>query len=319
MEHLAYERTYAARQNKGAKMKRLIMVGACYLDTILSVPHFPEEDTKLRATKMHVRRGGNCPNSLEVLQQLLAHDPEGQNVTTHLVSCLPNAQSPATATIQASFGPQSAVDFSRCIYRDDQTEPASSFVLRSQATGSRTIVNHNGLAEMTVQEFVQAVDSFSGEEECWWHFEGRIPETTQKCIQHLREVRPRDKILVEVEKPDREGLRELAAEADVVFYSRSWAESQGYIKAEDCLKGEAPSQASIVLCTWGAEGACALSLPGGECWHCPVQGAERDFRVVDDDWIAERKLRLAVNLATAKVQIDGFEGLAAGLSLAAAS
>jgi ketohexokinase len=28
----------------------------------------------------------------------------------------------------------------------------------------------------------------------------------------------------QVEKPNREGLVELAAEADVVFYSRSWAE-----------------------------------------------------------------------------------------------
>ncbi len=32
------------------------------------------------------------------------------------------------------------------------------------------------------------------------------------------------KISIEVEKPGREGLEELAAEADVVFYSRSWAE-----------------------------------------------------------------------------------------------
>lgn len=31
-------------------------------------------------------------------------------------------------------------------------------------------------------------------------------------------------VSVEVEKPNREGLVELAAEADVVFYSKSWAE-----------------------------------------------------------------------------------------------
>jgi len=31
-------------------------------------------------------------------------------------------------------------------------------------------------------------------------------------------------VSVEVEKPGREGLEELAAEADVVFYSKSWAE-----------------------------------------------------------------------------------------------
>ena len=31
-------------------------------------------------------------------------------------------------------------------------------------------------------------------------------------------------VSVEVEKPAREGLRELAAEADVVFYSKTWAQ-----------------------------------------------------------------------------------------------
>ena len=53
---------------------------------------------------------------------------------------------------------------------------------------------------------------------------GRIPETTLQCIRHLRMVSPASSISVEVEKPNREGLTELAAEADVVFYSRSWAE-----------------------------------------------------------------------------------------------
>lgn len=54
--------------------------------------------------------------------------------------------------------------------------------------------------------------------------QGRIPETTLQCIQHLRRHLPRSRVSVEVEKPGREGLRELASEADVVFYSRSWAE-----------------------------------------------------------------------------------------------
>lgn len=54
--------------------------------------------------------------------------------------------------------------------------------------------------------------------------QGRIPETTLQCIQHLRLHHPRSSISVELEKPGRDGLRELAREADVVFYSRSWAE-----------------------------------------------------------------------------------------------
>lgn len=54
--------------------------------------------------------------------------------------------------------------------------------------------------------------------------QGRVPETTLKCIQHLRRHLPLCRISVEIEKPGRGGLRELVSEANVVFYSRSWAE-----------------------------------------------------------------------------------------------
>lgn len=41
----------------------VLLVGQIYLDTILNVPHFPEEDHKLRATRMEQRRGGNTANT----------------------------------------------------------------------------------------------------------------------------------------------------------------------------------------------------------------------------------------------------------------
>ncbi|KAI3392898.1 hypothetical protein diail_4985, partial [Diaporthe ilicicola] len=220
-------------------MKHLVMVGACYLDTILSVPHYPEEDAKLRATNLTVRRGGNGGNSLEVLQQFLPPSSPPQ-LALHLVATLPNRNAAATTKVSSSFGPDSPVDLSRCIYRDDQTEAASSWIMSSQATGTRTIVNHNSLDDMTIDEFVDIAHSFPNEDEAdlWWHFEGRIPDTSLQCIQHLRHAYPRSRVSVEVEKPAREGLRELAAEADVVFYSRSWAEREGYASAEACLTGE---------------------------------------------------------------------------------
>ncbi|KAH6686717.1 hypothetical protein F5X68DRAFT_207777 [Plectosphaerella plurivora] len=261
-----------------AKEQHLVLVGACYMDTILSVPHFPEEDSKLRATSLSVRRGGNCPNSLEVLQQLLrssagissgsnsddkaaAATPafsglqagRGTRIQAHLVSPLPGRASAATAQIKSSFGARQGpdgIDFSRCLYREGHEAPASSYVLRSAATGSRTVVNHNDLPDMTVEEFTAVVESLQADEaerdqgrprQWWWHFEGRVPDTTLECMRVLRRAygrgndgcssssdRPGDdnalRISVEVEKPGRQGLRELAAEADVVFYSRSWAE-----------------------------------------------------------------------------------------------
>lgn len=52
---------------------------------------------------------------------------------------------------------------------------------------------------------------------------GRIPDVTLQSMQHLRQCFPLVTISVEVEKPDREGLQDLATLADVVFYSKSWA------------------------------------------------------------------------------------------------
>lgn len=47
--------------------------------------------------------------------------------------------------------------------------------MSSQATGTRTIVNHNGLDEMTPYEFVNIADAFRDEDAAnmWWHFEVR--------------------------------------------------------------------------------------------------------------------------------------------------
>lgn len=54
-----------------------------------------------------------------------------------------------------------------------------------------------------------------------------MPTTTLECIRLLRHVLDTATVSVEIEKPGREGLPELAAEADVVFYSRTWAEVGG--------------------------------------------------------------------------------------------
>lgn len=53
--------------------------------------------------------------------------------------------------------------------------------------------------------------------------QGRIPDTTMQCIRYIRETYPEleSNFSVEVERPGRAGLKELAAEADVVFFSKS--------------------------------------------------------------------------------------------------
>jgi ketohexokinase len=193
------------------------------------VPFFPKEDTKLRATSLSVRRGGNCPNSLEVLVQLLDHRNEGahseyEDVQLHLISTLPERSSVAAQKILSSFGDsQHRIDFDRCLFRSGCTEAASSYIIRSEAAGTRTLVNYNDLPEMTAQELIGIVDSFPPDDEYIFHFEGRVTDVALACVHAIRKRLPKVKISVECEKPGRPGLPELAAEGDIVFYSQDWA------------------------------------------------------------------------------------------------
>ncbi|KAL2812113.1 Ribokinase-like protein [Aspergillus granulosus] len=305
----------------------LVAVGACYVDTILTTPHYPGEDDKLRATSISRRRGGNCPNSLEVLQQLMAESPCGIDVPLNLVATLPAKASVASQQIRSAFEPH--VSLGHCIYREEFTEPASSYIIKSQTSGSRTIVNYNELPEMTIEEFVRIVDGLSCPA-AWFHFEGRIPDVTLACIRHLRSRFPDTKISVEVEKPGREGLQELAVEADVVFYSKTWAQNSGYQSAEECVQKQsllAPN-ALLLCCTWGQDGAVALETRTRNAVHSPAY-APPGFQVVDtigagdtfiagmlyglickrDTWDLSQKLGMANRLAGTKVAQEGFVGL----------
>lgn len=167
----------------------LVAVGACYVDTILTygsspnhlsrlgdfsqpltpiirTPHYPSEDEKQRASGLSHRRGGNCPNTLEVLQQLTS--TSSQPLSSHLIAVLPARSSFASQRIIAGLEP--GVQLNRCIFRENLQEPASCYIIKSQATGSRTIVNFNELPDMTVDEFVERVDGLEPTP-AWFHFE----------------------------------------------------------------------------------------------------------------------------------------------------
>ncbi|KAL8995797.1 MAG: hypothetical protein Q9169_004555, partial [Polycauliona sp. 2 TL-2023] len=293
------------------------------------VDHYPAEDSKLRASSILRRRGGNCPNTLEILQQLVNANHGASPVKLALLSVLPSRSSPAYQEIKSSF--DTSTDLSHCICRDDVSEPASSYIIRSREADSRTIINYNGLPEMTVEEFISVVSEM-GEGLGWCHFEGRIPDTTGQCIQHLRQYFPHVKISVEVEKPGKEGLQELASLADVIFYSKSWAQSRkgaGYTSAGECLRAQAAlvPKASLLLCTWEAAGVSALEMSNMTDQECPAFKPE-GTKVTDtvgagdtfiagmlfaltsrEEWSLDRKLHFANELAGRKVVQEGFRGL----------
>lgn len=224
------------------------------------------------------------------------------NVELALVAALPARTSPSIRFIASSMNGSceetaaseqvdksgAAIDMRHCLFRQDFDEPVTSYIVSSTENRSRTIINHNPLPEMTFDEFAAIADdeiaSMTVESgQLWFHFEGRIPDVTLQCMEYLRNrvgseakasAQPPLMISVELEKPGREGLQALAHEADVVFYSRSWAEGEGYSGAEDCLLKQAavlrdhltsrsrPSE-RFLICTWGSKGACGLPVACG--------------------------------------------------------
>ncbi|KAL4884410.1 Ribokinase-like protein [Aspergillus karnatakaensis] len=305
----------------------LVAVGACYVDTILTTPHYPLEDDKLRASSISRRRGGNCPNTLEVLQQLVAQSPPNMRMPLSLVTTLPAKSSVASHQIRSGLEPE--VSLNHCIYREEFEEPASSYIIKSLSSGSRTIVNYNELPEMTLEEFEATTKSLN-EKVAWYHFEGRIPDVTLACVRHLRSHFPNIRVSVEVEKPGREGLQELAKEADVVFYSKGWAQGNGYKSAEECLREQSAliQNASLLCCTWGQDGAVGFDPKLNKLVQSPAHTPER-FQVADpigagdtfiagmlygilckgDSWDLSQKLMMANQLAVAKLSQEGFGDL----------
>ncbi|KAJ5143897.1 uncharacterized protein N7515_002684, partial [Penicillium bovifimosum] len=325
----------------------LVAIGACYLDTILTlictctlarVPHYPDEDEKLRATRLSRRRGGNCPNTLDIMGQLLQDRATSDDCSLGLISVLPSESSVATQQIRLSLGP--LVQLDKCIFREEFNEPASSYIIASQDTSSRTIVNYNELPEMTHAEFTTAVGPLrAAGDRHWFHFEGRSPDVTLECIHYIRKQFPASKISVEIEKPGRPGLQELADTADVVIYSKAWAQSNGHTSAKDCLQDQAlkTSQATLLCCTWGDGGAAALEPKTGNFAHVPAHvtglevidtiGAGDTFNAGllygliwhDHDWDFRKTLEFANLVAGLKVTQDGFQTLQRALGLHQAS
>lgn len=80
---------------------------------------------------------------------------------------------------------------------------------------------------MTTKEFIESASAIRKENQtgiCWYHFEGRIPTVTAESVNWLREKLPMEKISVECEKPDRVYMGRVSEHADVVFFSKLWAE-----------------------------------------------------------------------------------------------
>ncbi|KAI8391079.1 Ribokinase-like protein [Radiomyces spectabilis] len=305
------------------KRARVLLVGQIYLDTILTVDHFPDEDSKLRASRMEQRRGGNCMNAAEVLSQ-------SHSIDTWCMSAIGSKETTSSLVEQLAA---KGINTSTCLHRDTVTP--SSYILHSLETGSRTIISCTSINDITENEFAQALDDVSKVQSRqpifdWVHFEGRNIVQVVKQIDWLETKatnegwRDRLTISVELEKPDREHIDQLMPKGDVVFFSKLFAERRGYedgIQFLNDMRSHCKPHARL-FCAWGAQGA--VGLDDNDTGHrVPAPKIDRIIDPVGagDTFIAgmifalhqgreiSSAMQVACKLASCKVSQAGFEGL----------
>jgi len=138
----------------------------------------------------------------------------------------------------------------------------TSYVWRSLETGSRTIVHHRDLPEYESSDFA----SIQLSEFDWLHFEGRNVEQTAQMMKQARKIRSDLRLSLEVEK-HRLGIEVLFGMADILIFSRDYADHEGFESAEaliEAVRVRAPGAA--IVCTWGDQGAWGCSV-GGSLFH----------------------------------------------------
>lgn len=240
--------------------RSFLIVGLACIDIINVCPRYPGEDEDIRAVDQEYRRGGNSANTSCVLTQL-------PGVKCSLMATLPSSGW-ETDFVQKDLQEKHGVDLQYCVKLENCRLP-TSFVVLSQATGTRTIVHYRKLDELQSEDFMKLpLSQYS-----WIHFEGRNAEEIVKMIDHVESYRSSNPSLhlttsVEVEKR-RPELYPLMDKADVVFVSKDVAQELGYTNVTDAISGlrERCRDNATLVCAWGAAGADGYSKETGHV-HC---------------------------------------------------
>ena len=288
-------------------------VGIATLDIVNEVAAYPPEDAEVRALAQRQVRGGNVTNTLAVLRQLgcpcawagtLGDDPASRQILADL-----EAQQIDT----------------RWVIRHPGACTPVSYITLSRATGSRTIVHHRDLPELTAVGFAETCEALGWGPWSWVHFEGRAPAETRAMLRLVRARLPGVPISLEMEKP-RPGAEVLLEAPDLLLFSRAYVQAQGIPDPEVFLRHLAKdTRASHCVLAWGAGGSYGWTR-GADVVHAPAEPPDRlvdtlgagdvfNAAVIDGllDGLALPEVLVAANrLAGRKCGRVGLSGLVAG-------
>jgi len=221
-------------------MARILCVGGATLDIINRVETYPAENSEVRAAAQSQRMGGNAANTACVLAQLGVQAFWVGNLAQH------------SPIIDDSFS-HHGVDAALAVRIPGAVMP-TSYILLSEANGSRSIVHYRDLPEYHAEEFLK-LDLRAYD---WVHFEGRAIDQLKPMLKHARGMYGLP-VSLEVEKP-RAGVEELCGQADLLLFSRDYALKQGFSNAEALLRSL--PEGVLSTCTWGEQGAWAIGHDG---------------------------------------------------------
>jgi ketohexokinase len=221
-------------------MAHILAVGIATLDIINTVEAFPTEDAEVRALSQQQSRGGNATNTLSILSQL------GHNCAWAGVLI----DEPDSHTINNDLQ-KHKIDTTHCRTLSEGKMP-TSYITLNQQSGSRTIVHHRDCPEFSFDDF-NTIDLSNYD---WLHFEGRNIAETVLMLEHCKHYFPDLPCSVEIEKP-RTDISRLFALADVLLFSKHYAESQGFNNADDFLNSLTLNV--LASCAWGEQGAWLIT------------------------------------------------------------
>ncbi|SAM05286.1 hypothetical protein [Absidia glauca] len=296
----------------------ILLVGQIYEETVLYVDEYPKESNQIHAKKTIQRQGGSICNTAEVLSQFPSLDP-------CIMSCL-GSKSDSSGVV-ASLEDK-GINTKTCTYR--QIPIPSTVIIQNSHCGSRTVIASNERIDLTKDEFIghfsrASVNKTMEAPYSWVHFECRSVYTVLDQIGWLETKamqegwRSQLTISLDLDNPTLLDIELLFPKADVVFFSKTFAQSRHFYHPKDFLRSIYPQCKS----GWGEGGTTCLLNPD-ELIHA---SAIPTHDVVDpagakDTFIAGiifclcrhlsamTALKFSCEMANRKVGKMGFDGLA---------